>query len=206
MKKILLLAVAILGLSASAQEKKADKGLQGTFWVAGQVSFNTSKTGDIKTTSNTILPIVGYFVSPSVTVGLGVGNINTTLTNVRIGNSTITGRINTFVVEPLVRKYWNIKGNLFFFGQAAVPIMLGTDRINDQKSTSAALAIDPGFDYIINKWLTVETSFTVLSAGVATVTPAEGPKTSSWGISANPFDMTGGRSIGGLRVGVKILF
>jgi len=64
MKKLFLAAgVLMLGLTAQAQEKVADKGLQGTWWVAGQVSFSSEKTGDAKTDSNMILPIVGVFVA-----------------------------------------------------------------------------------------------------------------------------------------------
>jgi hypothetical protein len=43
MKKLFLAAgVLMLGLTAQAQEKVADKGLQGTWWVAGQV-FSSEK-------------------------------------------------------------------------------------------------------------------------------------------------------------------
>ena len=39
MKKLLLLAgIALLGFNANAQEE--NKGLQGTWWVAGQVAFS----------------------------------------------------------------------------------------------------------------------------------------------------------------------
>ena len=45
MKKILLVAVALLGLTVNAQDKKESKGLEGVWWAAGQVSFDSSKTG-----------------------------------------------------------------------------------------------------------------------------------------------------------------
>ncbi|MEC4050573.1 hypothetical protein OX284_014125 [Flavobacterium sp. SUN046] len=212
MKKILLLAsVVLFTLTSNAQEKS--KGLQGVWFAGGQLQFGSTKTGDVKSTSNTILPIVGNFVSPSVAIGCGVGVINSTDTNAL---GVKTSDASTFVVEPLVRKYWNVAGNLYFYGQAALPITSGKEKISDAKTSSVALQFSPGFDYIVNKWMTVETSFTVVSVGSSTSTPAVGDKTTTFGFNANPFDLNpqskdaagnlAARSLGGLTLGVKFLF
>ena len=203
MKKILLVAaIALFGLSANAQEKES-KGLEGTWWVAGQVSFSSEETGDAKTTSNMILPIVGTFITPSVTVGVGVGNISSKTVN---GAGVTTADANTFVVKPLVRKYWNVSGGLFFYGQAALPVMIGKDKISDGKTSSFALELAPGFDYIVNKWMTVETSFTIFNVGSMTETPKVGDKTTTFQFNANPMNSVGDRTLGNLQVGVKFLF
>ena len=202
MKKLFLLAgIALLSLNVNAQEKES-KGLEGTWWVAGQTSFSSSKTGDAKTTSNMILPIVGYFISPSVTIGAGVGVINGKTDN----GTIITSETSTFVVKPLVRKYWNISGGLFFYGQAALPVTMGKDKIADSKTSSVTLELAPGFDYIINKWMTVETSFTIFNVGTSTYTPNVGDKTTNFGFNANPMNSMGDRQLGSLQVGVKFLF
>jgi hypothetical protein len=201
MKKILLVTgIVLLSLTANAQEKS--KGLQGVWWAAGQVSFDSSKTGDAKTNSSMILPILGTFISPDVTVGLGIGNINSTT---KLGSAT-TAESNTFVIKPLVRKYWNVSGSLFFFGQAALPVMIGKDKITDLKTSSVALTIAPGFDYVINKWLTVETSFDVLNVSTSTSTPKVGNKTTKFGFNANPMNSVADRNLGALQVGIKFLF
>lgn len=202
MKKLFLLAgIALLSLNVNAQEKES-KGLEGTWWVAGQTSFSSSKTGDAKTTSNMILPIVGYFISPSVTIGAGVGVINGKTDN----GTIITSETSTFVVKPLVRKYWNISGGLFFYGQAALPVTMGKDKVADSKTSSVTLELAPGFDYIINKWMTVETSFTIFNVGTSTYTPNVGDKTTNFGFNANPMNSMGDRQLGSLQVGVKFLF
>ena len=57
MKKLIFIAVvSLFSLNSFAQE-----GLEGTWWVAGQVSFGSEKTGDVKSTSNMILPINELF-------------------------------------------------------------------------------------------------------------------------------------------------
>lgn len=204
MKKILLVAaLALSTLTINAQDKKESKGLEGIWWAAGQVSFDSSKTGSAKSDSNMILPIVGTFVSPDVTIGLGIGNIASKTVN---GAGTTTAETSTFVVKPLVRKYWNVTGGLFFYGQAALPIMMGKDKISDGKTSSFGLELAPGFDYVVNKWLTVETSFTVFNVGSTTSTPKVGDKTTTFGFNANPMNSVADRQIGNLQVGVKFLF
>ena len=84
--------------------------------------------------------------------------------------------------------------------------MLGKDKISDSKSSSVALEIAPGFDYVINKWMSVETSFTIFNVGSTTITPDTGDKTSKFGFNANPMNSVGDRSLGSLQVGVKFLF
>lgn len=202
MKKLFLLAgIALMSLNVNAQEKE-DKGLEGVWWAAGQVSFSSSKTGDAKTTSNMILPIVGTFISPSVTVAAGVGVISGKTDT----GSAITSETSTIVIKPLVRKYWNISGGLFFFGQAALPVTFGKDKVADSKTSSFALEVSPGFDYIVNKWLTVETSFSIFNVGSTTFTPDSGDKTTTFGFNANPMNSVGDRQLGNLQVGVKFLF
>lgn len=203
MKKILLVAVALLGLTVNAQDKKESKGLEGIWWAAGQVSFDSSKTGSAKSDSNMILPIVGTFISPDVTIGLGIGNIASKTVN---GAGVTTAEGSTFVVKPLVRKYWNVSGGLFFYGQAALPIMMGKDKITDGKTSSFGLELAPGFDYVVNKWLTVETSFTVFNVSSSTSTPKVGDKTTTFGFNANPMNSVSDRQLGNLQVGVKFLF
>jgi hypothetical protein len=203
MKKLFLLAgIALMSLNGNAQEK-TKSGLQGTWWVAGQVSFSSEKTGDAKSDSNMILPIVGYFIAPSTTVGIGVGNIASKTVD---GAGVTTVNSSTFVVKPLVRKYWNIKGGFFFYGQAALPVTMGKDKISEGKTSSVSLELAPGFDYVINKWMTVETSFTIFNVGSTTETPKVGDKTTSFEFNANPMNSVADRALGNLQVGVKFLF
>jgi len=202
MKKLLLLAgIALLGFNANAQEEK--KGLEGTWWVAGQVAFSTTDNGVSETKSNTIVPVAGYFIAPTTTVGLGIGVINSTTDT---GSLTVA-ESNTFIVQPLVRKYWGLGGKFFMFGQASLPMTFGKDKISDDKTTSIGVDIAPGFDFLVNSWMTVETSFSLVNMTSTSVKPASGDSTSNFSFNANPFDLNPGtRSVGGLRVGVKFLF
>ena len=205
MKKLLLLAgIALLGFNANAQEE--NKGLQGTWWAAGQLSFGSNDNGTVKTTSNAIIPVVGYFVAPTTTVGLGVGVINGKTETTTGSVTSTTAESSAFIIQPLVRKYWGIGGKFFLFGQASLPMTFGKDKISDDKTTSVGVDIAPGFDFIVNKWMTVETSFSLVNFTSTTTKPNVGDKTTDVSFNANPFDLTGSRNVGGLRVGVKFLF
>lgn len=203
MKKLFLASIALLGLNANAQEE--NKGLEGTFWVAGQLAFSTTDNGVSETKSNTIVPVVGYFIAPTTTIGLGVGVINSTTTT-NLGGAT-TDESSAVIIQPLVRKYWGIGGKFFFFGQASLPLTFGEDKLSSDKTSTVGLDVAPGFDFIVNKWMTVETSFSLINVTSTTRNPNVGDSTSDFSFNANPFDLNpGSRSVGGLRLGVKFLF
>ena len=203
MKKLLLASIALLGLNANAQEE--NKGLQGTWWAAGQLAFSSTDNGASETKSNTIVPIVGYFVAPTTTVGLGIGVVNSETTSNLSGVTTADS--STLIIQPLVRKYWGIGGKFFLFGQASLPLTFGEDKLSSDKTSSVGLDIAPGIDCVINKWLTFETSFSLVNITSTSRNPNVGDSTSDFSFNANPFDLNpGSRSVGGLRLGVKFLF
>jgi hypothetical protein len=210
MKKVLLVAVlAVFSVCVNAQ------GLKGTWFAGGQLSFGSTKdkgvtiggvAGEQKITNTTVLPIIGSFVSPDVAIGVGLGYMG--------GNAKFEGeqfsKTSNFVVKPLVRKYWNISGGLFFFGQAALPVIVGSaEGTKDSGKTNnlnVGLELAPGFDYVINSWVTIETSFTILNTGFARSKPKGGDASTSFEFNANPFNSIGDRTVGELQVGVKFLF
>lgn len=178
MKKLFFVfTLAIISLGMNAQ------GLKGTWFVGGELSY--SKTDNVKDLM--ILPIAGTFVSPDVAVGAGIGYMST--------EEEGSDKVDSFVFKPLVRKYWNISGPIYLFGQAAAPMIFGDD-------TSIGLELSPGIDFVVTSWMTIETSFSIFAFNY-TDRDAGG---SNWKIEANPFNSIGDRSVGSLQVGVKFLF
>lgn len=208
-KLFLFVTVALMSLSVSAQD-----GLKGVWFAGGQLNFGSTKEhnkstllpGELKTTNTTVLPIVGTFVTPSVAIGAGIGYMG--------GKQKLEGnqidKSNSFVFKPLARKYWNITGGLYFFGQAALPLIIGSGETGATKAKydnlSFALELSPGFDYVINSWITVETSFRIASLGYSRKKPKDGKSDTDFGFNVNPFNSIGDRTVGELQVGVKFLF
>lgn len=210
MKKLLLIGALAFAVFFNAQEKE---GLKGTWFATAQVGYQQTKTDDVKSSVTTILPIVGYFVAPTTAVGVAVGNIGTKATV----SGTEVAKANLFVLEPLVRKYYNVSGGLFFFGQLAAPIITGKEKISELKANQFGLTMSGGLDYVIGKHFTVEFSYNLANLSTTTIKAKDGTKTTVTDFSsahvATPDTSTiaalggsGGNLISPLSFGFKFLF
>lgn len=187
MKKLLLIGAFIFAcLSVSAQD-----GLKGVWFAGGAFSFQSldDDAGD----TYSVTPLLGKFVSPSVAIGGAVG-----YTHFKVGEA----KANTISVMPLARKYWNISGKLYFFGQAALPISFSNQK-DVADGFGIGVTLSPGFDLIVTDWLTVEASYTLASATYSKISPDQGDSSSTWSINGNGIN---GAEFGKLTVGVKFLF
>ena len=174
MKKLLLACTLAFAGLFNAQ----DKGLQGTWFATAQIGYQQTDNGNGgKVTNTTILPIVGTFVAPTTAVGVAVGTIG--VKNDKANELGVDQlKTNLLVVEPLVRKYWNVSGGLFFFGQLAAPIINGKTKVTAEgKEISAAevktsqygLALSGGFDYVLTKHFTIELSYNLANLSFTTI-------------------------------------
>ncbi len=141
MKKTILLAIIALVTFSKSYSQDDNKGLEGAWWGLGQLEF----TDDETTSSFTILPVVGTFISPSVTVGLGAGYTSTKVDG--------QDAVDAFIVMPLARKYWAVSDTFYLFGQADVPLTF-----SDTQSTYG-FNLRPGIDYFIGGKFTIEATF-----------------------------------------------
>ncbi|TEB40415.1 hypothetical protein D0809_30720, partial [Flavobacterium circumlabens] len=78
------------------------------------------------------------------------------------------------VIEPLARKYWNVAGSLYFFGQLAAPVITGKEKQSDLKVTQFGLALSGGFDYFVTKNFSVEFSYDLANFTSTTLDPKTG--------------------------------
>ena len=195
MKKMLLAAVlALICVGTSAQ------GLKGTWFAGGNISYTKNEFSLVSddlvdTKAFTIMPLLGNFVSPTVAVGGAIGYTHADLDGIKN---------NTFTLMPLARKYWNIAGNLYVFGQMALPVAFGTIKndIPDIDTFGMHFEVSPGFDLIVNDWMTIEAYFTLFSTGFNRV-KQDGESATNWTFTGESIN---GRSFGDMTVGVKFLF
>ena len=195
MKKLLfsIVAIALLGVTTVSAQ-----GFKGKWFILGEAEYSTQQDGDVQNYS--ILPVVGTFIAPTTAVGLGIGYIGSN-TDKGNDNSLKTG---SFLVQPLVRKYWGLTDNFFFFGQAAVPLAFGketTEENNvktDVKTTKYGVAISPGIDYFLSKNFSIEASVGLV--GWTAVKPKDGDTTNDFAIGLNSGFQNG------VKFGVKYVF
>lgn len=171
MKKIILLAgIVLMGLSAKAQE---DQGLKGAWFATSQFGYQQTKVEGAKSTNLSVIPIVGTFVSPFVAVGAGVGYMNVKNEAAGVTNANT----DLVVIEPLARKYWNVAGSLYFFGQVATPVITGKENESNLKVNQFGLAVSGGFDYFVTKNFSIEFSYDLANFTSTTLKPESGDKT-----------------------------
>lgn len=208
MKKILtFVSIALIGLTAKAQD--ASQGLKGAWFVTSQFGYQQTKTGDAKNTNLSVIPIVGTFITPSVAIGAGLGYINM---KSDLG-STTSAKTDLFVIQPLARKYWNVAGSLYFFGQAALPVITGKEKESDTKISQFGLSVSGGFDYFVTKNFSVEFSYDLANFTSTTIDPKTGDKTTvtNFGL-AHMANVDSAYLVGGsnlttpLAVGFKFIF
>ena len=208
MKKILtLVSIAFIGLTAKAQD--SNQGLKGAWFATSQFGYQQTKTADVKNTNLSIIPIVGTFVTPTVAVGAGLGYISMK-SDSKEGTAAKTDLI---VIEPLARKYWNVAGSLYFFGQAALPVITGKEKESDTKINQFGLSVSGGFDYFVTKNFSVEFSYDLVNFTSTTIDPKSGAKTTvtNFGL-AHMANVDSAYLVGGsnlttpLAIGFKFIF
>ena len=195
MKKLALaFALVFVCIGTKAQ------GLKGTWFAGGNLSytkteFSTKASDDLNAKAFTIMPLAGKFIAPTVAVGGALGYTH---------SDTDGLKNNTFTVMPLARKYWNISGNLYVFGQMALPLAFGKIKndMPDIDTFGMHLEVSPGFDLIVNDWMTIEAYFTLFSTGFSRV-KQDGTSATNWTFKGETIN---GRSFGDMTVGVKFLF
>ena len=169
MKKLILTCLVVAGLVTTANAQ----GLKGKWYATAQVGYSETKQGDAKTSYFNVLPIVGTFISPDVTVGVAFGYMRNQVKGAEDASLINTGgmnsKVNAWAVEPLVRKYWNIAGPLFFFGQVAVPMAWGKVKDTDIKVSQYGLGASAGFDMVVWKRVSLEFSYNIANLSITTV-------------------------------------
>ncbi|MET3028083.1 hypothetical protein ABXT06_15490 [Flavobacterium sp. UW10123] len=172
MKKIVtLVSMVLIGLTAKAQD--SSQGLKGAWFATSQFGYQQTKNEGNKNTNLSVIPIVGTFVTPSVAVGAGVGYINIKAQT----DAGTAAKTDLIVVQPLIRKYWNVAGSLYFFGQAAIPIITGKEKESELKVNQVGLSVSGGLDYFVTKNFSVEFSYDLANFTSTTLKAKDGEKT-----------------------------
>jgi opacity protein-like surface antigen len=173
MKKLILTCLIAAGAISAVNAQ----GLKGKWYATSQIGYSQTKTGDAKQTYFNVLPIIGTFVSPDVTVGVAFGYINNKIENNDKG--LLNSEVQAWAIEPLARKYWNIAGPLYFFGQVAVPVVFGKVKDTDIKVNQFGVGASAGFDVVVWNNVSFEFSYNIASLSFTTFDPGAGDKTTT---------------------------
>lgn len=211
MKKLFLAsAIALFGLS-NAQIAKGTMFISGNASYKGsktEISSNVTPTSEQKVNTFSVVPTFGYFVQPNLAVGLGVGFASTTSEpGANFGYDKET--LSSFVVEPFVRKYWNVSSNFLLFGQLSVPMSFGNLKgetaglpDNKAKENSFGIVVKPGIDFVIAPNWTIEATVGEFGYRSTSLKPDPNPAN----VKAKTDNVNFGLDFGSVTFGVKYLF
>jgi len=164
MKKLLLIAaIAVSVFKASAQTE------QGNIVLGGTAQY-TESDGDNH--QLTITPAIGYFVSNNLSIGTGIGYVQT---------KNSLGKSDAFVVSPFGRVYKSLGSEQFkFFGELAVPLAFGNVKNSSGnkvgETSSVGVSLSPGFVFFPTKKFGIELGFNGVSYQKTTFKPDNGAK------------------------------
>ncbi len=189
MKKLLFTLLLVVTFVFNSQAQEESKGFKGAWWGLAAGSYSDSEATDTQTL--VLLPAVGTFIAPTVTVGGAVGIVNS-----KVGDADAN---NIFVVKPLARKYWGVTDKFFIFGEANVPLLFGED------FSGYGFNIEPGIDYFIGGKWTIEAKFGRF--GYNSIKPDGGDASGTTTLGFNMFDAQTQEYLGsGMSIGLKYLF
>lgn len=189
MKKTILTLLVIVAFVFNMQAQEENQGLKGAWWGLAAGSFVDDEATDTRTF--VLLPAVGNFVSPTVTLGGAVGLVNT-----KVGDADSD---NIFVVKPLARKYWGVSDKFFIFIEGNVPLLFNED------FNGYGFNIEPGIDFFIGGKWTIEAKFGRF--GYNAIKPDGGDAIGTTSLGFNMFDAQTQEYLGsGMSFGLKYIF
>ncbi|KZS42280.1 hypothetical protein AWE51_02230 [Aquimarina aggregata] len=181
MKKLILTAIAVLAFSAvQAQDETTEGFTKGDAFISGSFGFNSSSTGDDKTSSFSVSPRVGYFVSENITVGARISYQTISQENGAIDTDT-----NTITAGAFGRYYFTPASKFSIFGEFGIDYQsINFDNgTTDSTTDGFALTLRPGVSYFLNNNFALEAAWGALS--YATANPDQGESSDNFSIGLN---------------------
>ncbi len=215
MKKVLISAVALVAFAMTANAQLFFGGQLGLSTSGGTSEWTkgntTIKTDNLKTTSFTFAPQVGFFLSESFAVG---GYLNLGITNQdNVGGTYNESKETTFGITPFARYYFINSGKWKVAAEGQLGFSLGHTTakdgsgniVSEPKTTTIAFNVRPLVAYSLTDNIDLQAGLNVLGLGfthktvkneVGNTTATD--KTNNFGLSANSNNIV---SVGAITVG-----
>lgn len=186
MKKVLLVAaVAVFGLNATAQEETTNGGFaQGDVFITGSVGYASHSSGDTEANHFEIAPSAGYFVSENIALGLRIGYMSD---KSEVGNTT-TEELSTLILGAFGRYYFMPADQFSIFGELGLNYLSVNNDIGGGEANGFGLALAPGISYFVSSNFALEARFGIL--GYQTVEPDGGESNDTFSFGVDMKDIS----------------
>jgi len=159
MKKLLFSAVALVAFGfVNAQEKSNGGFSKGDVFASGAVGFGSSKTGDVKSSSFTFAPAVGYFVTENIAAGARL-NFGSASEKVYQGVSLVENKTSSFGLEAFARYYYTPASQFSVYGELAIGMGSEKEEVAsgaESKSKTFGVNAGVGVSYFLNSNFAIE--------------------------------------------------
>ncbi len=150
MKKLLFF-VAFAGAAFTSNAQFA----KGNIYASGSVGYSSSSQGDLKASTMSVSPGVGYFLTNNLSLGLELGVGSESVENA----SVKTDNLSSMSAGVHARYYFTPANKFSFFGNLGVDYMSLNDKIDKVKTTGFGLSVSPAISYFLSDKLAMEASF-----------------------------------------------
>ena len=214
MKKVVISAVALVAFAMTANAQLFFGGQLGLSTSGGTSEWTngntTTKTDNLKTTSFTFAPQVGFFLSESFAVG---GYLNLGITNQdNVGGTYNESKETTLGITPFARYYFINSGKLKVAAEGQLGFSYthrtensGSVVVSEPKTTSFGFNVRPVAAYSLTENIDLEAGLNVFSFGFShqSIKEESGNVTST--DKSNRFNFAGNSNnllnVGGLTIG-----
>ena len=155
MKKLLFAAMAVFAFgTANAQEEVTGGFSKGNIFVSGGLGFNSTKTGDFKTSTVQFAPAVGYFVSDNIAIGARLG-----IASGKQDNGVTEDKASSFEGQVFGRYFWTPASQFSLFAELAAGV--GSTKFEpefgpEEKSKTFGVNAGVGVNYFISNQFAIE--------------------------------------------------
>ena len=167
MKKLILSAAALFAFGfANAQDATTTTGgkgfSNGDVFISGRVGISSQSTGEVKNSTFSIAPQLGFFVSDNIAIGAMIGYEGTTQED---GIDPDEYKTSTFVVGGFARYYATPASDFSFFGELGIEYAMGKEEQGaaENKINGFGIGLRPAVSYFISDNFALEASFGQLS-------------------------------------------
>ncbi len=157
-KQLLLLIITILPMVLSAQRQKGVKVLEGnvSYYLSNSEDFDlySLETDKYKSQQFSISPKIGWFISESSVLGVGLGY------NFTKYESLSESKVNLFSISPYYRNYKKITEKLFYTTSVELALGYGKESSSQEATiVTYGFNVRPGLSYFLSDKWTLKANF-----------------------------------------------
>jgi len=156
MKKVLIIAaIAGTALTTNAQFTKGDK------FTSSSLGYSSTTKGDYTSSTFSLAPSVGYFVSNNLSLGVGIGIGSNSVKDLNPATNKVekSEDVSSFSFGAHANYFFTPAEKFSFFANIGIDYMSENDKIAKVTTSGFGLSVVPSVSYFLNDRLAMQASY-----------------------------------------------